>query len=630
MLDKNHAAALEAALFGRVEAPGWLSSSVRDCQARYSELSLTEEFQSAIKAFDIRADVKPFELFVVGEGKFGKSTLVNCLLGEELSRVRVLPETRCFLRYVLKGTPAQVARFYVRPKKGMHDWLIKVLGSGRTVPDLYRVSEYEVNLLDAKRILAEEIARLDGGNYEPAILEVERDVMRSGRSAFRNEIRIVDTQGLDQLFPDELKKKTAGLSESTSQELFIEWMNTTPRGKYLEWQFRRCDSVLWCVSAVRIGSAATAAALRYFSAYSKKIVIALTAVDRVAKNDADLNRLLARAHELYGPYVADIRPVNGSRAWEAIVSNDAAAIVDTGFLALVNSIDEICVSQGNKVRNLSRYFAIRRTERQYRSALRTLHATYKELDARYKQDRRTIEKSRDRAKEATGPLVRKIFSEISSEIATRIGLIVLSDDQSDAESKVGFSSAGRSAAAAIRDVISSELIPDLTRVGNAIAPYSLPSFDADGRVAGSQIRVQFHTPRTSWNSPISLFSFSLESLWGKSTWLAIKAFFGSKRALEERLALEQQRRNQLSTEFRKHWNAHLSMTSKGVLAEIDRLYEILLTELDTVLRRVEKEAGSPLPVAKKKIEGALAAFAVLPAVSNGMVRAIERARNRVD
>ena len=127
----------------------------------------------------------------------------------------------------------------------------------------------------------------------------------------------------------------------------------------------------------RIGSAATAAALRYFSAYSKKIVIALTAVDRVAKNDADLNRLLARAHELYGPYVADIRPVNGSRAWEAIVSNDAAAIVDTGFLALVNSIDEICVSQGNKVRNLSRYFAIRRTERQYRSALRTLHATYK-------------------------------------------------------------------------------------------------------------------------------------------------------------------------------------------------------------------------------------------------------------
>lgn len=629
MLDDKHAAAVEAALFGSSEAPQWLSSSVLDCQARYSGLSLTEEFQSAINAFDLRSEKKPFELFVVGEGKFGKSTLVNCLLGEELSRVRVLPETRCFLRYVLKEHPVRVARFYVRPKKGMHDWLVKALGKGRSVPDLYRVSEHEVGLVEAKGILAEEIARLDGGSYDPAILEVERDVKGTGRSAFRSEVRIVDTQGLDQLFPDELKRKAAGLSEASSQELFIEWMNTTPRGKYLEWQFRRCDSVLWCVSAKRIGSAATAAALRYFSAYSKKIIIALTAIDLVAKKDGDLDRLLARAYELYGQHVADICPVNGQHAWEAIVSNDPDAIAASGFPTLIDSIDAICISQGNKVRNLSRYFAIRRTERQYRKSLCTLHATYKELDGRYKLERRNIERSRDKAKEAVVPIIRDLFSELRKKVIERIGEVSLADDQSDAERKVGFSGAVKSASAAIYGVINDGIIPTLAKIGDAIAPYSLPSFDADGQVSGSLIRVEFQSPRTKWKDPSPPFSFSLESMWGTEAWLKFREFFGSKKAREQRLELELQRRSQLTSVFREHWNTHLSETSKAVLVEIDRLYEVVLNELERVLSRIEKEAGGPLPIAGKKIEAALAAFAVLPAVSNGMVRAIERARNRI-
>lgn len=628
MLEKNHAAAIEAALFGASEAPEWLSSSVLDCLERYSGLSLTEEFQSAIKAFDRRGEKKPFELFVVGEGKFGKSTLVNCLLGEELSRVRVLPETRCFLRYVLTENPAGVARFYVRPKKGMHDWLLKALGKGRSVPDLYRVSEHEVGLGAAKRILAEEMARLDGGGYEPAILEVERDVKASNRSAFRSEVRIVDTQGLDQLFPDELKRKVAGLSEASSQELFIEWMSTTPRGKYLEWQFRRCDSVLWCVSAVRIGSAATAAALRYFSAYSKKIIIALTAIDRVAKRNEDLDRLLARAYELYGQHVADICPVNGQRAWEAIMSSDAWAIGISGFRGLVDRIERICIRQENKVRNLSRYFAIRRTELQYRESLRTLHATYRELDGRYKLERRAIERSRNKAKKAVLPIIRSLFLELHNEVILRIEQVSLADDHSDAERKVGFSGSAKSVSAAIYRVINDGIIPALAKTGTDIAPYTLPSFDADGHVSGSIIRIEFQSPRTEWKDPSPPFLFSLQSMWGTEAWLKFREFFGSRKAREQRLALELQRRSQLAAVFREHWKTHLSETNNAVLAEIDRLYEPLLGELERVLLRIEKEAGAPLPIAAKKIEAALAAFAVLPAVSNGMVRAIERARNR--
>ena len=629
MLDEKHSAAIEAILFGTSDAPGWLSTSVHDCQSRYAGLSLTEEFQSAINAFDVAAEKKPFELFVVGEGKFGKSTLVNCLLGEELSRVRVLPETRCFLRYVLTGQVATVARFYVRPKKGMHDWLIKALGAGRSVPELYQVTEHDVELSRAKELLAEEVARLDAGGYDPAILEVERDVKRSMRSAFQSAVRIVDTQGLDQLFPDELKKKSAGLSDASSRDLFIEWMNTTPRGKYLEWQFRRCDSVLWCVSAVRIGSAATEAALRYFSSYSKKIIVALTSIDRIPTKVGALDRVLTRASELYGDHVADICPVNGQQAWEAIASGDENALKKSGFSGLTNSIEEICTSQGNKVRNLSRYFAIRRTEHQYRDSLRSLHSAYQELDSRYKKDNRSIENDRDKAKKAIVSAINELFSATSLDVMSRIEQVSLSDDQFDAESKVGFKLAGKAVTAEILDVINNGVIPGLVRTGEAIAPYALPSFDADGQVAGSLVRVDFQSPKSRWRDPSKPFSFSLEGEWFKSTFLKIREFFGSDKARAERIALEYQRQSGLASEFRKHWKSHHSDTVDAVLVEVDRLYEELFIELRRVMSRVEKEAGGPLPIACAKIETALAAFAVLPAVSNGVVRAIERARHKV-
>ncbi|QHD69727.1 hypothetical protein GS397_23615 [Sphingobium yanoikuyae] len=625
--DEGHCAAIETHMFGTSEAPEWLASSVRDCQSRYQGLSLTEEFQSAVNAFAVAPKRKPFELFVIGEGKFGKSTLVNCLLGEELSRVRVLPETRCFLRYVLKDEPDRIARFYVRPKQGVHDWLLRRLGAGRAVPELYQVSEHDVGLAEARDILAEETKRLDSGGYDPAVLEVERDVKRSVRSAFQSEVRVVDTQGLDQLFPDELKKQAAGLSEMSSQKLFIDWMNTTPRGKYLEWQFRRCDSVLWCVSAKRIGSAATAAALRYFSAYSKKIIIALTSVDLVAKKDGDMERLLARAEQLYGGYAVAICPVNGQMAWEALTCKANDELEACGFSKLVATIESICISQGNKVRNLSRYFAIRRTERQYRNSLRVLHRTYEELDARYKLDRRNLERARDDAKQAMTPMLRDLFAEICDGIVERTGQVSLSDDQSDAERKVGFSLAGKSAASTVTHHINDRTIPELIKIGGAIAPYSLPSFDADGQVSGSLLRVDFQPPRTILKEPKLPFSFSLESMWGKAAWLKFREFFGSKKALAERTQLERQRRGELTTEFRKHWNAYHASMAKAVAEEIDRLYDIPLKELDRVLARVEREAGSPLPAAAKKIETALASIAVQPAISNGMIRAIERVRH---
>lgn len=615
--DSAHCAAVESVLFsgGRTESPAWLLSSIQNCQSRYAGLSLTTEFDSAIKSLDDHVEPKPFELFVVGEGKFGKSTLVNCLLGEELSRVRVLPETRCFLRYVLKDQPSSFARFFVRRKKGTHDWLKDYLDEGQPAPSIYNVHEHRVDLRLAKEILAKETQRLDAGAYEAAVLEVERDVRRSPRSAFNEEVRVVDTQGLDQLFPDEIKQQAVGLAEASSTQLFMDWMSNSPRGKYLEWQFRRCDAVLWCVNSKRIGSAATAAALRYFSSYSKKIVIALTNVDLVAKRDSDLQRLMKRAWELYGSYAVDICPVNGQGAWEAIVSGDPQEVQASGFAGLVERLRTTCISQGRKVRNLSRYFAVRTTELQYRRSLRQLHADYRAIELRYQRERREIGRARDKSRAEVSTVLRQQFKAVGKDVLARIRTVTLADDQNDAQTKIGADAAARVISATVSNLIETIVIPAVVDLGNGVEPYALPAFDADGQASGSCLRIEFDRPNTGWRDVHLAFHFSLASMWGMHAMLKIRELFGSDRARAERRFLERQRHDELSAAFEKAWESHEARTIAAVGAEVDRLYGELIAELDGVYERIETSAGGDLTAAQSRIAVALKDLAVRPAIS---------------
>ncbi|MFC1777325.1 hypothetical protein ACFL3I_08285, partial [Pseudomonadota bacterium] len=112
--------------------PGWLEGQALGCREKYSSFDLIPQFQAAIGSFSDRS-IKPFELFVLGEGKFGKSTLVNALLGEKSSKVKGLPETRCFLRYVVSDQPKTECSLFMRLKPGVHDWIKALVGSGKCI-----------------------------------------------------------------------------------------------------------------------------------------------------------------------------------------------------------------------------------------------------------------------------------------------------------------------------------------------------------------------------------------------------------------------------------------------------------------------------------------------------------------
>ena len=600
--------------------PAWLRAQGHACSERYGHFHVIPEFQAAIAGFDQEAST-PFELFVVGEGKFGKSTLVNALLGEQRSKARGLPETRCFLRYVISEEPSSNARLFLRLEPGIHAWLTNQLGPGRTVHELYEIRQYDIPAEAARSLLEEEARRLDAGNYVPAIFEIERDVARSRRGSFPSGIRIVDTQGLDQLFPNDLQNLSRSLGEKDATERFLAWMSTTPRGKHLEWQFRRCDSVLWCISAKRIGSAATEASLRHFAGYAKKIVIALTSVDLVAKCLADRERLLQHAQQKYGMYARAIFLINGEQALQGTLAGDDARVAESGLPELVAGLTRICVSQASKTRTVSRYIALRKTEGQFRNALFQMAKELVAIDRKGKADRKAFDKavedSWDRFFQWLGPRVQAAVGPVFDAVEK----IELSDDRHSAIDKLEISSFTSNLEAQVDSELRNNLVPAVRKFAQGLKPYRLPAFDAEGMVA--EDKLSFEVEITRPHVPAIRLDFSLqledEMLTRARLWLKenVAGFFSAEaraEAVREREWLSVQRWKYVAEAFASQWNACCSAWVKSLGGVVVGVYDPVSQRLEAILEAIEAIQEEPIPVTIAAIDDALAGMASRPAL----------------
>jgi len=607
--ENHHLKQLEHILFTTITgSPPWLKEARLNCENRYNKIQLTDQFKAAINAFNDDNN-KPFELFVIGEGKFGKSTIVNCLLGQELSKVQGLPETRCFHRYVSKDNPSEYTTLFLKPKPVMHDWLISQLGDGKRVKELYEIFEYKAPHELAKNLVSQDVLKQEKGGYEQAIYEIERDIQNNASSHFKTEIRIVDTQGLDQIFPDDIKS-TVSLHESSSRESCRNWMHDTPRGLHLDWQFRRCDTVLWCVNSKRLGSAATLEYLSYFSDYSKKIVIALTHID-IAKTEKSRDRLITKAQELYSQYSDTIIPINGKEAWESIINSDQDNSRKSGLSSLVENLIDICDRNGEKNRNISRYKGLRQTEKQYRNALDILRSDYISLEEKYSNDLELVNKNRDKTKKKILDFVKKRGSIILREMLAEIVQITIKDDLNDVEHKLKINSKSRTFRDYIFLIMDQYLLPEINLLDDRITPYQIPSFDADGERAG--YIMSHYVDACEINMVIILPTPQLQS---SSTWDKFADFFDSWIVMfsDEAIRRKQNRVNKLqkeiSTDLKISWDIFLEDVEKIIVRESDRQFENLTDSIDQVMNKITRDVGDTLPQTINKIDSSLSGVAV--------------------
>jgi len=615
----GHVKQIERILFSGVSGtPEWLKKAPLKCGERYKDIQLTDQFKAAISAFEDDKSPKPFELFVLGEGKFGKSTIVNCLLGQELSKVHGLPETRCFHRYIFRDSPSEFTNLFLRTKTKEHDWLTSKLDDGIPVKDLFEISRYRVLHSTALSLVKEENNRLQRGSYEQAIYEIEREVKKNDLSKFQRDIRIVDTQGLDQLFPDDLKSALQS-NETSSRESCHNWMRESPRGLHLEWQFRRCDAVLWCINAKRLGSAATLEYLDYFSDYSKKIVIALTHID-IARSDREKDRLLSKAREKYGKYSDIIIPVNGKASWESVQKNDLSSYRSSGMSGLANHLIDLCDKDGTRVRNISRYKGLRQTERQYRNAISILKDDLFVIERKYKEDISVVASSQAKIKQKLLNLALKRGEAVRAEVLSGVIDISIWDSVSEAESKLKIHSKSRMLREYLSGLLEDILVKNISSLNESITPYHVPSFDADGEKSGNAVSHYVDTLRIDFKIDLPYPKLKLAGLLDKlkdvlDGFLSIFSKEAEKRK-EQRLKDLQVA---IYRQVDESWDQFHVDIEDNLNRETERQFDSLFNAIKAVMDKICRDAGGTVPATIRKIDHALEGVAVPNVVISKML-----------
>jgi GTPase Era involved in 16S rRNA processing len=614
-LDETHYTAASEALFlatTEQRAPSWLQAQASACQKRYENSKISREFESALDQF-IGHGKRPFEIFVVGEGNFGKSTLVNALLGQKMSKVDFRPETRSFLRYVLRTAPSDECEVYARMIPGMHDHLLDTLGTGES-NELFNTTRHRLSRTDCDAALRLEADRcrsasVAGERYTPAILEVERELEWKASSLFPEGVRLVDTQGLNQIFDDDLLEKVSNANGMTSRKLFESWMSSSPRAKHLDWQFRRCDAVLWLISAQKPNPGASRAAFEYLAKYGKATVLAVTQIDRVQGGAGGLQEVLGEVAKHFGHYAARLVPLNAKKAMEASVAGRVEEMAESGLLHLVSALTEVCLQNAVLIQGKSQYSALRTTEDQIRAASQAMIDSIKAIDTRFTHLHEELRARKRGQQELVSKAIKTKASIQLKYMKTKVAEVTLWDDANSAESKLQTSyclSQMRNAADA-SGLLADAALKETERFLQQ-QEFSLPTFDADGKVHRSMSVTSVDSRLTTLKMPSLRLRLSISG----QSWEAIKLaarkmlpFGWGEAAEKEELRLNRDRRDQLRRELDQGWKEFESSTLSMIEENIDTAFTKLADALEEVRKQLESHRDEPLSATQQRLEAAL-------------------------
>jgi GTP-binding protein EngB required for normal cell division len=638
-IDVRHFSALTRLAFTPLphgRPPAWLQAQFELCVKHYQSAPITPQFRAALHRFQSQQE-EAFELFVVGEGNFGKSTLVNALVGHKISAVDFRPETRSFLKYVLSSKPVITATIDAQLAVGIHDEMRDLLGEEKDSP-IYGARRYTLDRDRADSALAADsnACRERGRDYTPAIVEIEREIPWTPESLFPEGVKLVDTQGLNQIFDDDVLKRCAEMDTFNSEKEFDRWMSESRRGRHLDWQFRRCDAVLWLISAQRPSSGATRAALRYLSKYGKRTVIAVTQIDRVQGGADQLDRVLAEIRSQFGEFASEVIPVNARLAMESSLSRNKEGIRDSGLAELVTRLRTVCMEDAGRVRACSQYSSLRTTEAQMRMAIGTMITEVETIRQRLARLRRQVEEARVAGEENIRNALRNSGNRELRELKARTDAIGLMDDTNSAlnilqpgVAHTNFENSSQSARIALEGEIDA-LIGVLKT-----EPFALPAFDAEGRKDGSVVCAIFAAEMAKIEVPSLRLSFYLTDrpIKALKIWALKKVKWTREDAEKEERTLNRERRGRIISELEEKWGVLQTETIGRITEQSGKVFLGLAQGLDRIEAEIETVDKRPLGETSRRLKETVSARCVnspyVMTVLTAMRGAIDRARTRL-
>jgi len=235
---------------------------------------------------------EPFEIFVMGEGKHGKSTFINAILGHNVAPTDFLPKTWCFNRYIAVDQPSDLVRLFVDPRLMRESGILELKKAlGESAGHFRGLLEHRISRRLANEIsVAEEhrVAESLGSSkpYFSPVMEMEWAVR--AEAALLPGIRLVDTMGINQQL-------------APASHLH-----------HLKWQYERADAVIWLVTAEKIGAMELRKELLEARRYSKQLLLVINKWDQLSEDSK--RRALDRSEKEYGALVTAIVPMSALAA----------------------------------------------------------------------------------------------------------------------------------------------------------------------------------------------------------------------------------------------------------------------------------------------------------------------------
>lgn len=270
---------------------------------------------------------EPFLLFVVGSGNYGKSTVINALLKENVVETTDLPNT-WKLDLFIKSKKEKIEITYDDNKK-----CTKSLREGIKIIKLeeekYKNSKKKIgNLLqEYKKTKSNDIEALK--NYK---LNLEKEYLYKSnisqikyyvdKSNILDDFIIVDTPGLNQI-----------LSKNTLERVY----------NYYE----KADGIIWILDAQNVVSKESndliseIVKLDSIGIGNKNIIGVINKIDIISKNNIEnIDKVKKRAKQVYQSKLADIIFISAKQALEGIENGNKQLINESNINELYKVIDK--------------------------------------------------------------------------------------------------------------------------------------------------------------------------------------------------------------------------------------------------------------------------------------------------
>ncbi|WP_408956589.1 dynamin family protein [Natroniella sp. ANB-PHB2] len=280
---------------------------------------------------------KPFLLAMIGTGNYGKSTLLNALLGQEVAEMNRLPKT--WKVDVYYGSNDEQVQVYYKNNK------VKYLSFKEAKKLLQKEEEKRKNSeREIKKKLRELIKKLDSVQekkekekelqdkylYKSKISRVEWPIEPN---QLLKEFRLVDTPGLFQTLLGDVKK---GMGDYYSQ----------------------AEGVIWLLDANSISAKQSRKmlddlnkSLEEIGGRADNMIAVLNKVDLVRKNGGEeaVARVSKEANELFGDIFDEIVPISAKEALDGIKDNDEVLINKSGIKELHKVIRRYFLTQAQNI-----------------------------------------------------------------------------------------------------------------------------------------------------------------------------------------------------------------------------------------------------------------------------------------